>query len=48
MGRVGAGIKALRTEQLLALEGGGTIEVEGYELGPGDLKVGGVRWFLDS
>ncbi|GBF99525.1 hypothetical protein Rsub_11959 [Raphidocelis subcapitata] len=39
MGRVGEGIKALGAGQLAALEGGGSIEVEGYELGPGDIKV---------
>lgn len=38
--QVAGAIKGLSVEQVLAYEASGAVSVAGYELGPGDIKVG--------
>lgn len=39
MGAVAGAVRMLSTEQLLAYEAGGSLEVAGVTLGPGDVKI---------
>lgn len=40
MGKVAAAVKALSVDDILGYEKSGAITVAGYQLGPGEIKVG--------